>query len=134
MLDWERLKDSANADGEFRLHARFWTCARRSTYAPNSTRIGGRDAAFRSIEPGVANLAGELSVSASAAEWEALLAPVPQPFYQDLYAATVHHGFTATGNRTHFCAYYPALRRLVELMRDVKGRDVKGRDVKGERA
>ena len=44
----------------------------------------------------------------------------PRPFYQDLYAATIHHGFTAAGNRTHFCAYYPALRRLVELMREVK--------------
>ncbi len=120
MLDWERLKDSANADGEFRLHARFWTCALKIANGPHSTRIDVRDGAISAIEPWFANLAGDLSISASAAEWEALLAPIPQPFHQDLYAATVHHGFTATGNRTHFCAYYPALRRLVELMRDVK--------------
>ena len=24
MLDWTELRDTANADGEFRLHARYW--------------------------------------------------------------------------------------------------------------
>ena len=104
----------------FRLHARFWTGTLKIANGPHGTRIDVRDGAISAIEPWYASLAGDLSVSASAAEWEALLAPTPQPFYQDLYAATVHHGFTATGDRTHFCAYYPALRRLVELMRDVK--------------
>ncbi|MCY3793157.1 MAG: hypothetical protein OXG51_02130 [Gammaproteobacteria bacterium] len=120
MLDWERLKDSANADGEFRLHARFWTGTLKIANGEQATRIDLRDGAISAIEPWFASLAGDLSISASAAEWEALLASTPKPFYQDLYAATIHHGFTATGNRTHFCAYYPALRRLVELMRDVK--------------
>ena len=126
MLDWERLKDCANADGEFRLHARFWTGTLKIANGPHGTRIDVRDGAISAIEPWYASLAGDLSVSAPPAEWEALLAPTPQPFYQDLYAATVHHGFTATGDRTHFCAYYPALRRLVELMRDVKNNGVEG--------
>ena len=120
MLDWERLKGSANADGEFRLHARFWTGTLKIASGEQAIRIEVRDGTISAIEPWFASLAGDLSISATAKEWEALLARIPKPFYQDLYAATVHHGFTATGNRTHFCAYYPALRRLVELMRDVK--------------
>ena len=120
MLDWERLKDSANGDGEFRLHARFWTGTLKIANGPHSTRIDLRDGVISAIEPWFASLAGDLSISAPPAEWDALLAATPRPFYQDLYAATIHHGFTAAGNRTHFCAYYPALRRLVELMREVK--------------
>ena len=120
MLDWKTLKDRANADGEFRLHARFWTGRLRIANGPQSTRIDLQEGAISVIEPWAASLADDLSISASAAEWEALLAPVPKPFYQDLYAATIHHGFAATGNRTHFCAYYPALRRLIELMRNVR--------------
>ena len=45
---------------------------------------------------------------------------MPRPFYQDLYAATVHHGFSVSGDTLNYCAYYPALRRLVELMRDAR--------------
>ena len=42
---------------------------------------------------------------------------MPKPFYQDLYAATIHHGFSVAGDTLDYCAYYPALRRLIELMR-----------------
>ena len=61
----------------------------------------------------------DLWIAAGEDEWRALLAPIPRPFYQDLIAAARHHGFTTVGDHTHLCAYYPALRRLVELMREL---------------
>jgi hypothetical protein len=69
--------------------------------------------------PWFGGIAANLDIGAPETDWRAMLSPVPRPFYQDLHAATVHHGFHVTGDTKHYCAYYPALRRLIELMRDV---------------
>ena len=37
---------------------------------------------------------------------------MPPPFYQSLYAATLHHGFTLSGDDTETYAYMAALTRL----------------------
>ncbi|MCY4212476.1 MAG: hypothetical protein OXF68_02500 [Gammaproteobacteria bacterium] len=123
MLDWERLKEIANADGEFRLQARFWNATLKIANGPDATRIALRDGEITAVEPWFGGIGSDLAISAPPAQWDALLAPVPKPFYQDLHAATVHHGFTAAGNRTHYCAYYPAVRRLIELMRELNNAD-----------
>ena len=65
-------------------------------------------------------VASDLAIEAEDEEWNSLLAPMPRPFYHDLHAATVHHGFAVSGNTLNYCAYYPALRRLIELMREVR--------------
>ena len=120
MLDWQALQARANDDGEFRIQARFWNAIVRFTCGQESTRIDMRDGKIAAIEPWFGNMAGNLTVTASEDDWDALLAPIPKPFYQDLFAATVHHGFETAGDTKHYCAYYPAIRRLIELMREVK--------------
>ena len=76
------------------------------------------------IEPWFGAVAANLSIAAPREDWDALLEAVPRPFYQDLYPATVHHGFEVTGDTAHFCAYYPAIRRLIEIMREVNNAQV----------
>ena len=49
--------------------------------------------------------------------WEKMLQPAPPPFYQDLYGAQIHHGFAIHGAIEDVGPYYPALRRLIELLR-----------------
>ncbi len=119
MLDWERLRAKANDDGEFLLHARFWNANVRLENGTDAYRMRIADGQIAAIEPWFGVVASDLSIAAPEADWQAMLAPVPKPFYQDLYAASIHHGFTTSGSTRHYCAYYPAIRRLIELMREI---------------
>jgi len=120
LLDWPRLVAHANADGEFRLQARFWTASIRIDSGDETVRLAISDGKLASVEPWAGRIASDLSIAAPAGEWQELLAPLPRPFYHDLAAAAVHHAFAFEGNVRHRCAYYPAVRRLVELMREVR--------------
>jgi hypothetical protein len=122
MIDWQRLLQRANDDGEFRLHARFWNARVRITRGEEERTVLEIVAGeVRSAQPwNPADYGAELEIAAPAADWDALLQPLPKPFYQDVWAASVHHGFHLAGDRHHLCAYYPAVRRLMELMREVR--------------
>ena len=121
LLDWNALRRRANADGEFRLHARFWNARIRVGCGAATTAIDVRHGEICEIAPwDPAWFGADLNIRADALEWDALLAPLPKPFYHDLWAANVHHGFCLSGDTHHLCAYYPALRRLVELMRETR--------------
>ena len=121
MLDWEQLTDRANDDGEFHLHARFWSARIRVVHGERSTRLRIIDGTLADVGPwNPADFGADLTIDADAAAWDAMLAPVPRPFYHDLWAASVHHGVQIIGNSHHRCAYYPAVRRLLELMREVR--------------
>jgi hypothetical protein len=119
VLDWATLVHRANDDGEFRLHARFWNARLRVAIGDKAMRLDVRDGVLAPPAPWFGGMAANLDVSAPESDWREMLAAVPRPFYQDLQAATVHHGFHVAGDTKHYCAYYPALRRLIELMRDV---------------
>jgi len=60
------------------------------------------------------------SALAPAEVWERMLEPIPAPFYHDLFAAAVHHGVQMNPDYLDFAAYYPALRRMLEVMRDAR--------------
>jgi len=119
LLDFSKLAQSANADGEFTLHARFWNAVVKLRIGAASYRLDIRNGTLTQCTPWLGTIACDLVIEAADDEWERLLEPMPKPFYQDLYAATIHHGFSVAGDTLNYCAYYPALRRLVELMREV---------------
>ena len=119
MLDWGEVRRRANEDGEFRMHARFWTSRIRLDIGAAKHKLTVAAGEVTDIEPWFGAVAANLSIAAPEDDWEALLEAVPRPFYQDLYPATLHHGFEVTGDTAHYCAYYPALRRLIEIMREV---------------
>ena len=124
MLTWEVLRSRVNEDPEFRLHSRQWTAFVRLGMGSSVFRMRLVDGCIDAVEPWRGFFASNLSIEAPQAEWEALLAPIPRPFYQDLYPASIHHGFNVTGDIESYCAYYPALRRLVELMRETYDAEV----------
>ena len=117
-IDVERLAAAANADGEFQLHARLWR-ARVSLRAGDNDPVGLTIAAGRVAAGNDSDTPADVRISAPAGDWDALLAPLPRPFFHDLRAACAHHGFRLEGDRLHTAAFYPAIRRLVDLMRDV---------------
>lgn len=120
MLDWQRVAARANDDGEFRMHARFWNSTIRLGIGDEKLKVRIDSGEIVDIEPWFGAVAGDLAIQAPLDDWEALLQPLPKPFYQDLYPATVHHGFDVIGDTKNYCAYYPAIRRLIEIMREVR--------------
>jgi hypothetical protein len=121
MIDWQRLRERANSDGEFRLHARFWSARVRITRGHERTLLEMIGGEMRRAQPwDAADFGADLEIAAPGDDWDALLARVPRPFYHDVWAANVHHGFQLSGDSLNLCAYYPAVRRLIELMREVK--------------
>ena len=61
-----------------------------------------------------------VQISAPTEDWERMLAPVPRPFNQDLFGAQLHHDVELNRDPLDYAAYYPALRRLVEILREAR--------------
>ena len=117
-FDWADVRQRANGDAEFRQHARFWNATVRLGFGGKAIKLRIENGEVAVIEPWFGAIAADLSISASTEQWQALLAKTPQPFYQDLYPAAIHHGFEVSGSIDDYCAYYPAIRRLIELLRN----------------
>lgn len=124
MLDWPTLPARMNDDPEFRLAARHWTATLRLDVGERSHALRIEDGVVAGIAEAHAGDAADVFVGASEAEWQELLAPLPRPFYQDLSGAAIHHGVRLPHDMTAYAAYYPALRRLVQLMRDARAEGV----------
>lgn len=117
LVDWSALRSSANGDPEFSMHARHWTGVIRIGIGRRAVRMSIVSGQMTEVQPWLGRFASNLSIDAASSEWRALLEPIPRPFFQDLHAASIHHGFSVSGDLQSYCAYYPAVRRLVELMR-----------------
>jgi hypothetical protein len=120
LIDWSRLAERVNGDGEFQLAARFWDATLRLDVGSESRRLRFADGALREVSPCALDAECDVHISAPTEEWERLLEPAPRPFYQDLLAAQAHHGIELNAEWLDFAAYYPALRRLVEILREAR--------------
>jgi hypothetical protein len=115
-LPIEAAARAANDDPEFRIAARFWSANLRLASGERSWLVRLRDGRIAEVAAAPSGAAAGAGIAAPAAVWREILAPTPRPFYQDLYGAALHHGL-AFENPDALWPYYPALRRLVELLR-----------------
>ena len=120
MIDWDRVARLLDDDGEFRVAARHWTAVVRLDVGDQSRALRIEDGRVRSLAPSARAAACDVFVSAPAEVWGRLLEPIPPPFYHDLFAATVHHGVQMNPDYLDFAAYYPALRRMLEVLREAR--------------
>jgi hypothetical protein len=112
-----RLPDAANNDGEFQIAARLWD--------GDVVLVSGDDAVRLTIKSGrivetaatPKDTAAQIRIVGPADGWGKMLQPAPPAFYQDVFAATYYHGFKIDGAIEDVGPYYPALRRLIELLR-----------------
>tara|TARA_B100001105_G_scaffold227657_1_gene198315 strand:- start:239 stop:547 length:309 start_codon:yes stop_codon:yes gene_type:complete len=101
-----------------------WNSSLRISIGDQRTRIDIEGGTVKEIQPWHGGGPMDLAISAPQQDWDELLQAVPKPFYQDLYPASIHHGFEITGDRDNYCAYYPAIRRLIEILREVRNAEV----------
>jgi hypothetical protein len=117
-LNTEKLKIDLNSDPELILNARLW----EGRFKLN---IGDDSYVFQMHEGKVERILDQpdmfteydFSISGPADGWDELLAPVPKPFYQDLFSAWLHHGFSIEGDLEEFFGFHMALRRMIQILR-----------------
>jgi hypothetical protein len=115
------LQEAANNDPEFRIAARFWNSTLRLDMGEAALLVRIREGRVAEVITGRQAfellIPVNLFISAPAGEWQKFLEPVPKPFYVDLWSASTHHGFKLGGDMESFYAYYPAVRRLCDILR-----------------
>jgi len=116
----ERLASRCNGDGEFRLAARFWDGSLSIDIGAGPLDLvveGGV------IEPGTAaRNGGYIGLRGPAETWAKVLSPVPPPFHNDIMPAMAF-GIVIEGEEETWWQYYPAVRRVVDLLREEVQRD-----------
>jgi hypothetical protein len=113
----DAVREVANADPEFRIAARFWNADVRFAVEAHGRVLRVRAGRIEAVLDDRDAPACDVSIGAPAETWREILAPVPRPFYQDLYGASLQHDLRFEGDLDAFYPYYPAVRRLVELLR-----------------
>ena len=116
VLTSDELAKACNADAEFRLAARRWHGAVRLDIDDELVGLSLRDGVAGAWS--VADLdVPVVRITGTAAAWQALLAARPARFLNDLMPAIAAGAFTRTGDELMWWQYYPALARMVEVMR-----------------
>jgi hypothetical protein len=120
-IPWQRVIESANRDGEFRIAARLWNATLRLDVGDRSVELAVSDGEIVAVRPCERTNRCDASISGPAEEWDELLARVPRPLHQDLFGGITLGRFQLEGDAEAFYAYYPAVRRLVDLAREARG-------------
>lgn len=120
LFDPVTVRKSLNSDPEFHMHARYLTCSFRIVVEDiQSLLVTTLSGEIVEVSTNVTHLDGwDFQLAGTAEHWEKLLNSVPAPFYQDFFAAMIYHGFRIEGNMEMILAYYPAVRRLLEILRN----------------
>lgn len=119
LVDLSRWRDAVDHDAEFRLAARFWSGRVRLGMGDRAILVRVADGRLVDVDAEPTPFDPfDFEIAAPEEDWREFLRPVPRPFFQDVFAASVHHRFRMGGDLDSLYAYYPATRRMLELMRD----------------
>lgn len=120
-IPWQRVIEEANRDGEFRIAGRLWNATLRFDVGERSVELAVGDGEIVTATPCDRTRRCDASVSGPAEDWDELLARVPRPLHQDLFGGITLGRFQLEGDAEAFYAYYPAVRRLIDLVREANG-------------
>ena len=115
-----RVDRLCDGDGEFELTSRYWTGSLRLTVDGSGVEADiddGRIAAVREVTGEGLNEPGHFGFEGPAESWQRLLAPVPEPMHNDIVPAQ-YGGMVRNGHRETYWQYFPAVRRVIDLLRD----------------
>ncbi len=117
--DSESLASRCAADGEFCMAARFWSGELKLAIADRTIRLAVDNGEVNAAAAETHNSgADELIVIAGPMEtWEKFLAPVPERLYTELLELAYSDKLTIEANPIRLAQYYPAIARVIELLR-----------------
>ncbi len=121
MTDIDRLVTRCRADGEFTLAARFWSGTLRFDLGFTAFELvleDGRIVEARAPKGDLPAGPGHLAYNGPEDVWRRVLMPVPPPLHNDLAPALLS-GVWQEGDVETGWQYYPAARRVVDLMREL---------------
>ena len=113
----EAFQQALNADGEFKLAARFLDCALKLQFDDQAILFTFKEGQLTGMGTPSLFDTSTVAISGPAAAWRELLKPVPKPFFHDMFAAIVRRQFSWSGDSETFFAYYGAFRRMFQIMR-----------------
>jgi hypothetical protein len=117
----ERLRERINQDGPFRQVSRDMALNLALETDGTARLITFRDGTLTTIKPFVTVTEPvDVTIKGDATFWRNLLSLVPPPRYQNLYAAVRAETCHVGGNAELYWAYFAALTRLFDVMRDVE--------------
>ena len=116
-----RLRERINQDVAFRQVSRDITLNMAIETDGASRLVTFRDGTLTSIKPFITVTEPvDLTIRGDTTFWRNLLLPVPPPRFQNLYAAVRAETCQVSGNAELYWAYFAALTRLFDVMRDVE--------------
>ncbi len=117
----ERLRERINQDGAFRQVSRDMKLNLAIETDGAARLVTFRDGALTSVRPFAAVTEPvDLTIRGDLTFWRNLLSPVPPPRFQNLYAGVRAETCQVSGNAELYWAYFAALTRLLDVMRDVE--------------
>ena len=124
LVDLQRWRFLVNRDAEFSLTARAWNAVFKLQMGEAACLVRVREGQIAEIDEAPTPFdAYEIEISGPEEGWRKFLEPSPPPFYQDVFPAVMRHGFTMGGDVESLFAYYPAARRMFELLRSARSED-----------
>ena len=120
MIPWSDLRSVLERDPEFRYTTRHWTANVRLSVGDRHMLLRFEDGAVAALDSCEADTPTDVFLAGPEEEWRELLRKAPRPFYQDPLFASVHHGIEMNPDQLEYAAYYPALRRLVGVLREIR--------------
>jgi len=119
VLSPEKIAALCDTDGEFHLAAKGWTGGFRFEGETESLSLVVKDGHVHAGDPG--NGPDVVSIKGPDELWASLLAPVPPRYKNDLWPLVGKGYMALTGSELLFSQYFPALARVVELLRPASG-------------
>jgi hypothetical protein len=117
----ERLRERINQDGAFRQVSQDITLNMALETDGAARLVTFRDGTLTSIRPFVTVTEPvDLTIRGDTTFWRNLLSPVPPPRFQNLYAGVRAETCHVSGNAELYWAFFAALTRLFDVMRDVE--------------
>jgi hypothetical protein len=118
MFDVQAFQEAVNRDGEFQIAGRFLDGTLKLQFGDESLLMRFRDGKLTGIGDPALFDSADITIRGPVASWREFLRPLPRPFFHDMFAAIVRKEFDWTGDSETFFAYYAALRRMFQIMRD----------------
>ena len=117
----ERLRERINQDGAFHQVSSDMTLTMALETDGAARLVTFRDGTLTSNKPFVTVTEPvDLTIRGDTTFWRNLLSPVPPPRFQNLYAGVRTETCQVSGNAELYWAYFAALTRLFDVMRDVE--------------